>query len=254
MPRKNTALMSRCVLVTTCLVFQSAQVAHAQLTVPNAYETIPGTSTFLGPLANAGRTYQWLINANQLTSIVGDELTGISFRLPTSATAPWPAGGQSFANFDLYLSESVAPADRSLTFSNNIVGTQTQVRSGSLSIADSAYGFGTSPNSFGPVINFTPYVYNGGHLLVELRHTGVSGTSRSVDAIGTTTAGYATDFSACWTGSYTGTSGSQGNFSVIQFTTQPVPEPALITLISLSGLAVAARWRKRSTAQGESIS
>jgi hypothetical protein len=221
--------------------------APAQSTIPNAYETTPGNGTFLGPLANSQRTYQWLINSNQLTSFVGQELTGLAMRIPTSATAAWPlagSGGVTFTNFDIYMSESVTPADRSLTFANNIVGTQTQVRSGSLSIAESAYPFGATPNSFGPVISFTPWLYNGSHLLIELRHTGFSGTSRSVEALTTSAPGYLSDFAAAWTGSYTGTAGSAGNFSVIQITSQPVPEPGSIALMTVAGIVFG--WRRLS--------
>ncbi len=55
--------------------------------VPPAYTTAPGTATFLGPLANAARTYQLLIHQDQLTDLVGRQISGISWRLPTSATA-----------------------------------------------------------------------------------------------------------------------------------------------------------------------
>ncbi len=53
--------------------------------------------------------------------------------------------------------------------------------------------------------------------MVEIRHSGFTGTSRSVEAVGTAIAGYGTDFSACWIGQYQGTLGLQGNFSVTSF-------------------------------------
>ena len=203
-------------------------------TVPVAYTGTPGTATFLGPLANAQRTYQLLINQDQLTELTGRNLTGLSLRIPVSATSSWPLSPAFFSNYDIYLSGSVAPAERSLTFANNIVGTQTQVRSGSLTIDTSSYPFGGSPNSFGTEISFsTPWLYTGGHLLIEIRHSGFTGTSRSVDAIGTAISGYGTQFSACWTGSYTGTSGTQGNFSVVRLTADStvivgVNEPGIV--------------------------
>ena len=91
-------------------------------------------------------------------------------------------------------------------------------------ITADSYRFGTAPNAFGDPITFnTSYLYTGGHLLVEIRHPGFTGTSRSNDAIGTAISGYGTDFSACWTGTYTGGTGSQGNFCVAQLTNSPVP-------------------------------
>lgn len=198
--------------------------------VPNSYTNTGGPLSFLGPISTAPRTYQLLINQNQLAALTAKNLTAISFRLPQSATGNWPSAGITFNNYDIYLSECVDPVNRSLTFVNNVVGTQTQVRSGQLSMNADTYTFGNNPNQFGSEIIFnTPYFYNGGNLLVEIRHSGFIGTNRSVDAIGTSTPGYGTDFSACWTGNYTGTIGTQGNFSIVNFSTakdtiQPILE------------------------------
>lgn len=197
--------------------------------VPNGYANTPGTATFLGPLANAQRTYQFLIHANQLSALVGSPLTGIRIRLPVSATTNWPVSNVSFNNYDIYLSNSVDPANRSLTFANNIVGPQTQVKSGPMTIPANSYTFGSNPNAFGPIVQFdNPWFYNGGNLLIEIRHTGFTGTSRSTDAISTSTPGYGTNFSACWTGNYTGVTGSQGNFTIVEVVAKPLqPEPVL---------------------------
>ena len=201
----------------------AGSIASAQHVVPTAFAATAGGGTFLGPLSNAQRTYQLLIHSDQLTALVGQNLTGITFRLLPSATANWPAADAAFTAYDIRLSESVAPADRNLTFASNVVGAQTLVRSGPLTFTAGTFPFGGSPTTFGPVIAFsTSYPYPGGHLLVEIRHTGFTGTSASVDSVlaTNTTAGYGTQFSACWTGSYTGTSAGQGNFSVIQFTSE----------------------------------
>jgi hypothetical protein len=193
--------------------------------VPPTYETTPGTATFLGPLANSQRTYQLLIHESLLVPLLGKELQAFSMRIPTSATSNWPAADVTYTNYDVYLSGSVEPANRSLTFAQNIVGVQKQVRSGQLIIPANSYTFGNSPNEWGPEIMFdTLYLYSGGHLLVEIRHLGFTGTSRSTDALSTSTTGYGTEFSACWTGSYVGTSGSQGNFTIIRLKgDDPVP-------------------------------
>lgn len=219
------------------------KVIAQSIVVPNAYES-GGTSTFLGPMANSQRTYQLLINSSQLTPFVGLQLNSVSWRLPESAAADWPASEITFDNFDIYLSPSVAPADRSLTFANNIAGTQVQVRSGSLTVPADSFSFGGSPNDWGLQIDFDPYLYTGGHLLFELRHTGFAGTSRSVDAVGTAAAtGYGTDFSAAWTGNYEGVTGSQGNFSVVRFTAVPEPGSAGLIGVAVAGLALFSRRR-----------
>lgn len=205
--------------------------SRATQVVPNSYAATTGTGTFLGPLANAPRTYQLLIQASQLTGLVGRNLTGLSMRIPASATANWPLADVTYTNYDIYLSGSVEPSARSLTFANNIVGPQTQVRSGSLTILTNSYTFGSSPNAFGTEITFnTPWHYSGGNLLVEIRHQGFTGTSRSTDALLTSTSGYGTLVSGCWTGSYTGTSGSQGNFTVLKLTAS---DPLTLNLTAL---------------------
>ncbi len=216
--------------------------------IPPDYTTTPGTSTFLGPLANAARTYQLLIHQSLLTNLINKEIQGISWRLPTSATAPWPVADVTYSTYDIYLSGSVAPQDRSLTFANNVVGTQIQVRSGPYTARQDEYTFGNTPNNFGPAILFNNfYLYTGGHLLIEIRHQGFTGTSRSVDAIGTATPGYATLFSALWQSSYTPTTGSQGNFSIVELTyDDPIPVELISFTSSVTGNNVQLNWSTAS--------
>jgi hypothetical protein len=188
--------------------------------VPPAYETAPGTAGFLGPLSTAQRTYQLLIHESELTAFAGQNITGFTFRSLASATAAWPTADMTWANYDIYLSPSVIPENRSFVFAENIAGPQIQVRNGPLTILAESFGVGSSPQPFGQVIEFNqPYAYAGGHLLVEIRHTGSVGTSRSVDAIGTAITGYGTQFRAIWAGNYVATeTTSQGNFAILQFT------------------------------------
>ena len=204
--------------------------------IPPEYSTVPGTATFTGPLANTARTLQFLIHDTLLVDLVGKELTGISWRLPTSATAVWPAADATYTGYDIYLGESVTPAARSLTFADNIVGALTLVRSGSLVISAGVYTFGNTPNDWGPTITFNDnWLYTGGHLLIEIRTSTHTSTSRSVDAIGTSITGYGTLFSACWGSGSTATSGSQGNFTVLQLTADlPIP----VELTSFSAVAI----------------
>lgn len=215
-----------CFLISTAQ-FTKADDPRAFNVMPNAYSGTAGTGTFTGPLVNAQRTYQLLINSNQLTALIGNNITALTWRIPANATGAWPTADVTFTNYDIYLAESVAPSQRRLTFDSNIVGSKIQVRSGSLLIPANAYPFGGNPNNFGAEITFNnPYTYNGGHLLIEIRHTGFTGTSRTNDALLTSTSGYGTNFSACWQNNYTGTggpSGNQGNFCIVQLTDAPLP-------------------------------
>lgn len=196
---------------------------RAEFIFPPEYASTVGTATFVGPLASTARTIQLLINESLLTPYIGKEIKGITWRLGPAASANWPATDQTFLNYDIFLSGSVAPSDRSLTFANNIVGTQTQVRTGSLVIAAGVFTSGMSPNKFGQVVNFTTgYPYTGGHLLIEIRHSGTGGLSTGTDAVGTAITGYGTLFSACWASGASALSGSQGNFVISQINIEEV--------------------------------
>jgi len=205
----------------------NSQQAIFEQVAPNAYTSTAATGSFLGPFATSARTYQMLIASSELTNLTGKYLTALAFRALPTASAAWPTADITISDFDIYLSGSVDPANRSLTFANNVVGTQTQVRSGSLLIPAGAVTVGSSPNAFSFYINFTtPWLYTGGNLLIELRHpvfTGTSISTESVLASGGPGNGYGVTVSACWTGSYTGaTTGSNGNFSVVSLRAQDV--------------------------------
>lgn len=233
-----------CVAAITSVIVAGSGVASAQFVVPSAFENTAGNGSFIGPLANGQRTYQLLIHADALTDLVGLDLTGLSFRNGSGATSDWPPSDVTFGNYDIYLSGSVDPSARSLVFADNVVGPQTQVRSGSLTIGAGDYTSGGSPNAFGTSIDFNSgWTYQGGNLLIEIRHTGSGITSRAVDAITSTNAaaGYGTLFSAAWTSNYAGTEGVQGNFSILRI--NAVPAPTGLAVLGLGMLGAARRRR-----------
>jgi len=221
-----------------------AQVYHV---VPPDYTNTPGNAGFLSQFATTPRTYQLLMHESLLAPILNKQLLAVSWRLPTSATSNWPAADITITDYDFYLGQSVDPANMSLTdFSANFVGPKKQVRADSLYIPANVYTFGNSPNNWGPEMSFaldSVWVYTGGHLLVELRHTGFTGTSRSVDALGTSTPGYGTMFRSCWGSGYTANSGSQGNFSIVRITADdPIPVELISFTAAASGKNVLLQW------------
>lgn len=194
-------------LVLSMILMFSSMKSQTTVTVPNS--TV--TAEFKGPFTNDARTYQMIIDDSQLTALSGQHLTSISFRLPSSAAASWPAADTTYPDYQVYLSNGVEPVNRQLNFSANVVGTQTQVRSGSLLVPTGAV---SNDGTFTFTINFnTPYLYTGTNLVIEVRHTDSNGTTTSIDAAGTGTSGYGTLFTACWSNS---TSVLQGNFSYVK--------------------------------------
>ena len=120
------------VLTITC-----ASVANAQVVVPNenanTAASTSGLNTFIRDVG-APRTGQLLINANQLTSLIGQPLGGISFRLWTAATVPFPATNATWSDFTITMGQGVAFGAQTTTFANNFVGAATTVRTGPLTI------------------------------------------------------------------------------------------------------------------------
>ncbi len=223
---------------------QEAIIYHV---VPPDYTSSPGNASFTSQLATTPRTYQLLMHETLLATLLNKQLLAVSWRLPTSATSDWPASDITITNYDFYLGQAVDPANMSITdFSSNFVGPKKQVRAGSLTLLTSSYTFGNTPNNWGPEMTFifdSVWVYTGGNLLIELRHTGFTGTSRSVDALSTSTTGYGTLFRACWGSGYTANSGPQGNFSIVRITADdPVPVEFISFAASANGNNVVLQW------------
>lgn len=230
------------------LAVQATCIAQAgTLVVPPAHEFASGGATFLGPLANAPRTYQLLIHENQLTNVVGKTLNGITFRLVTSATAAFPLSDITFDDYSITLGPGVDPVSRTGIFATNFTGLPVQVRTGPLTIP--AGSFPPDDHEFGPSIPFSGYTYAGGHLVVEIRKSGFSGTSASVDAISSLSGGplgYGTNFAASWSNDSMASSGSTlASFSILKFSyEEPATMPISGTIVfgdyigSLNGKAV----------------
>ena len=228
--------------------------AQAQLSVvvPNEYtNTSSGSSGLNTIIRDAGnpRTAQLLINANQLVSLIGQSIISLDFRLFSGATTAFPATSATWSDFTISVGQGVAFGSQSTTFANNFVGTPTVVRSGSLTIPAGAFQVGSSPNPFGGGITFTlPYVYTGGNLLIEIRHTGSNITNTANDfleAVATTDPNYGVNF---WSATATGnaaTTGAVNTFTVVRLNAIPEPSTALLLLVG-GGAAWVIRKRRQA--------
>ena len=196
--------------------------------VPNEYTSTAapggnGLNTFIRDTGNP-RTGQLLINANQLTGLVGQSITSITGRLFAGATVPYPATAATWTDYTISMGQGVAFGSQTTTFASNFVGAPTVVRSGPLTIPAAAFTAGGNPNAFGSNIPLTtPFVYTGGNLLIEVRHTGSNIVNNAandfLEAAALTDPNYNINFwSATATGN-TATTGAVNTFTVVRLNT-----------------------------------
>jgi len=230
----------------------SVTALGAATVIPSAFAAAEGSSSssslFQTNAASIQAYYsEAFLSAAGITP--GTMLTGIAYRRNTGGTVG-PAGDTTIADYNIFMSQSFAtPAEMTTTFANNVVGSQTQVHSGSVTFAANSFPGGGTPNAFGQVINFTQnYTYNGGSLLIEIRRSARTGntTSFNTDVDGTA----ATQAGARWmfnTASNTATTGTMVNGGqIFQLQTQAVPEPATLVAFGAGALALLRRRRRNA--------
>ncbi|CAG1007219.1 hypothetical protein PHYC_03404 [Phycisphaerales bacterium] len=179
------------VLAVLCATAGTA--AADEIIVPNAAATTAGSGGYSTLLRSAARSYQLVVGSGELGALPqGSRITGITWRRPTwQVHAAWPGVGFScvFANYDITLSTSSRePGNLSTTYTDNIGPDAVLVRSGPMTFADAFFPGGAltpATNDFGEIVPFTtPYVYQGGTLLLTVRHDGNNcGGSGSLDTV-----------------------------------------------------------------------
>lgn len=230
-----------------CALLVAAGAAQA-IVVPNSAATTEADGVFsLTSTGTTGRTFQLTIAANQLTSLVGQQVGGLQWRLNGAVATNWPPTDTTYAFWDVYMGPGVAPSAMSNTFASNFSGPATQVRSGPAGFTAGSFTAGGSPNAFGPALNFnTPYLYTGGDLTIEMRFAQQVGatTQSAFDAVaasGGPANGWGVDFAGRWTGNSAGTTGANGNFLVTNLVVIPAP-----TSLALMGLTMGLAARRRT--------
>lgn len=224
--------------------------ASADVVVPNAYASsaasASGLNTFIRDVNNP-RTGQLLINASQLTGALGQQITGLQFRLFTGATVAYPASAATWSDYTINVGPGVAFGSQTTTFASNFAGPATTVRTGPLTIPAGTFGTASpTPHPFGFAIMFsTPYNYTGGNLLIEIRHTGSNITNNAandfLEVALTTDPGYNNQFWSATAVGNAATTGAQANFTVTNLIV--VPSPAGAAVLGLGGLVAMRRRR-----------
>ncbi len=228
-----------------------AGTANAALTVvPNQFTGVEGNSSSSSLFQAGAASVQVYYSEAFITAagiVSGDVITGVAYRR-NGGGSPGPAGDTTMLNYNIFMSQSFAtPAEMTTTFANNVVGVQTQVRSGSQTFAANSMPGGSTPNAFGPVVDFDMgYTYLGGSMLIEIRRSARTGDTTGFNTDVDNTA--ASQVGARWlfnTGSDSATTGTlSSSAQIFQLQYTPVPEPATITAFVLGGLALLGRRRR----------
>ncbi|HUR29524.1 MAG TPA: hypothetical protein VM509_15145 [Planctomycetota bacterium] len=170
---------------TLACVALCAPALAGDVYVPNNAPTTAGPGAYSTLMHTQARSYQLVVGPQELGGLpIGARITGITWRLTTWTTTPsWPAGTANFTNYDIYLSTSNnPPGSLSTTYTNNIGPDVVQVRGGPLSLSSGFFPGGAltpNVNPYGQLVTFTtPYAYQGGNLLLTIRHTG-NGTTNN---------------------------------------------------------------------------
>lgn len=223
--------------------------AHGNMIVlPNANAAAEGDLGQNTAVQSDPRTLQTVFAGSQLAGVPpGSTITGLAFRLDDSAGA-FPVFDLIWVDYAIQLSTSLnAPGSLSLTFAENIGPDVVTVRSGPLATLAGDFPAGGSPNAFGPEIPFsTRFDYNGGDLLITIRHTGNMDTTELLDAQSNGELNQsiaAADAAAAVT-----TVGLVSGSPVVQltFTPRAVPEPSSLLLLDLGSVAVLWQAARRS--------
>ncbi|QDV05788.1 hypothetical protein Poly30_12900 [Planctomycetes bacterium Poly30] len=179
-------------LLVSSILFSAPALAN-EVVIPNQAPSTAGSGGYSTLLHGMPRSYQVVIGPEELMSVpAGSTITGITWRRPTWISySDWPGSGStcSWTNYDIYLSQSQnAAGSLSTTYTDNLGPDLTLVRSGPISLSGAYFpGGAVSPqvNAFGMMLPFsTPYVYQGGDLLLTVRHDGNScGSNASLDTV-----------------------------------------------------------------------
>jgi hypothetical protein len=193
---------------------------------PSAYTTVAGTSGLNTLVRNSGlsRTYQMQFTPAALGGLpVGARITELRFRADTNSAAGFPTNTVTWSDYGIVLAQASRPiGSMNAIFAANML-SPVIVKTGPLSIGTNTLAVGDNPNPFGSFVVFdTPYVYQGGDLVIFFTHSGSDSTkSIYLDAVTTNTPGYGTDFRALSANSYGANSGTAASATIVEIVFTP---------------------------------
>ena len=217
-----------CIVVIGICLAAATGFADQTVVVPGEYALAEAGSSDNAPLGASEQHFQQVFSSSLLTNLaVGDLIGGMAFRVEGGETA-LPA--QTIPDYNISLSQSPnAPGSLSATFADNRGADFQTVRSGPLTVNAGDFPGGSSPNDFGWISFSTPYVYQGGDLLIEIAYQGFS-AGRDADAAYPYAANLAQTAFGTGYNSTTADAGLYAEALVVAFSVSgqviPVPEPS----------------------------
>ena len=196
------------------------------IVAPNNYTSIGGNGGLntIVRSTNAPRTYQMQFTAAALSGLpVGARITELRFRQYTNATTAFPTNTVTWSDYEITLAKAANNiSTMSATFSANMT-SPVLVKRGPLSIGPNTFGTSPLPNPFGSFVVFdTPYVYQGGDLVMLFTHPGSDSVNAAfLDAVPTTSADYGATCRAFSATTFNATSGAAASATIVQIVFAP---------------------------------
>lgn len=193
---------------------------------PDDYTTVSGNSGLNTLIRGIGlpRTFQMQFAPDALGGLpAGGRITGLRFRLYTNAAVAFPETAVTWSDYEVRLAQAANPiTSMSTNFSANMLNPLL-VKNGPLSIAANNFTAGGYPNSFGNFIALdTPYVYQGGDLVMQFTHTGSDSTNTTfLDAATSAVPGYGTSFRALSANFFAATNGTFASVTIVEIAFTP---------------------------------
>lgn len=189
---------------------------------PAAYTSVSGNGALNTLVRNTNnpRTYQMQFTSSALGGLpVGARITALGFRLYTNTTVSFPGITTSWSQYQVTLAQAANPiSTMSTTFQANMLNP-VLVKSGALSISPNQFTANGNPYPFGTLVVFdTPYVYQGGDLVMYFTHSGSDSSSAPafLDAATNGTPGYGTSFRALSATTFGATTGAAASVTIAQ--------------------------------------
>jgi hypothetical protein len=220
---------------------------------PDDYTSVAGNTGLNTLVRGIGlpRTYQMQFTPDALGGLpAGARITQLGFRLSTNAAGSFPISAVNWSDYEMTLAEAANPiGSMSTTFAANL-RNPVLVKDGALSVGANQFSAGANPNEFGILVVLdTPYIYQGGDLVMQFTHTGSDSTNTTfLDGANSSAPGYGTSFRAISANSFGAATGAAASVTTVEivFTptiTQTIARTGNQVIINGSGGLAGATYR-----------